>query len=80
MKSKYAIVEWKDHVSYANQTWRDLSDAPIKLMNCVSCGWIAHEDDEKITLILTKTQDNFAGDITIAKGLVSKIKRFKWGT
>ena len=73
---KMVLVEWNDsfftHGWRGKDEFRDLGIAP-----CVSVGVVVSEDDNKITLVLSMGEENYADSMTIPKGCIKRIRRLK---
>ena len=72
-------VVWRD-VQSDNNRWASIGDLPLGTALCFSCGFVLHEDEEKLTLCqscsdvgnLTRNPQEceFSGTITIPKCLI----------
>lgn len=82
MIKKYPVVmiEWVD--SHRLGGWRDTNEvieilSEPKRMNCVTCGFLIHEDKASITVALNIGNEQCADAMTIPRVAISRIKKIR---
>jgi hypothetical protein len=78
MKYDLESVEWIDSAGYGRQFWHSLDDHDHSIVYINSVGYVVHETDLIITLIMNiSTSGNVIGDMTIPKCAITKRKILK---
>lgn len=68
-------VEWIDSVSHCDSPWRTREELgkSTEPSTCFSAGWVFHEDDESLTLLMSHNGDEEVGmALTIPKVAIKK--------
>ena len=69
-------VEWTDAIAYSTKTFmKDLiqEDLPIT----ISCGFLIHEDEQKVILVSMMYEDILEQYQIIPKGMIKRITKLK---
>lgn len=80
---KLVYVEWLDHVSFTESTWRDEDEyKDLNPATCKSVGWILREDDKMMVLVQNihqsdEFEDKYCGEMGILKGCITLMKELK---
>lgn len=80
---KLVYVEWLDHASFTESTWREADEyEDLNPATCKTIGWILRETEDMIILVQTihysdEFEDKYCGEMGILKGAITLMKEIE---